>query len=66
MVRELVHWYEGEMHRMIHGAAGWGQQTTRGGIGAVDFPKLRPLFVDATDKAVKKLMDNFNNKTRKM
>ncbi len=32
--------------------------------GSVDFPKLRPLFADSTSKAVKKLMDNFNEKTR--
>jgi hypothetical protein len=47
-------------------AMGQSDDSVSTGIGAVDFPKLRPLFVDATDKAVKKLMDNFNNKTRKM
>ncbi len=33
------------------------------GIGAVDFPKLRPLFVDSSDKAVRKLMDSFATRT---
>jgi hypothetical protein len=47
-------------------AMGQSDGSVSTGIGAVDFPKLRPLFVDATDKAVKKLIDNFNNKTRKM
>jgi hypothetical protein len=47
-------------------AMGQSDDSVSTGIGAVDFPKLRPLFVEATDKAVKKLMDNFNNKTRKM
>jgi hypothetical protein len=47
-------------------AMGQSNDSVSTGIGAVDFPKLRPLFVEATDKAVKKLMDNFNNKTRKM
>jgi len=36
------------------------------GIGAVDFPKLRPYFVQSTDKAVRKLMENFASKTQKM
>jgi hypothetical protein len=36
------------------------------GIGAVDFPKLRPLFVDSSDKAIKKLMENFSSKTNQM
>lgn len=47
-------------------AMGQSDGSVSTGIGAVDFPKLRPLFVEATDKAVKKLMDNFNNKTRKL
>jgi hypothetical protein len=47
-------------------AMGQSDNSVSTGIGAVDFPKLRPLFVDATDKAVKKLMENFNSKTRKM
>jgi len=34
--------------------------------GTVDFPKVRPLFAESTGKAVKRLMDNFNDKTRKM
>jgi hypothetical protein len=47
-------------------AMGQSDQSVSTGIGAVDFPKLRPLFADSTDKAVRKLMDNFNTKTRKM
>ena len=47
-------------------AMGQSDQSVSTGIGAVDFPKLRPLFTDATDKAVRKLMDNFNSKTQKM
>jgi hypothetical protein len=35
------------------------------GTGAVDFPKLRPFFVESTDKAAKKLMENFNGKEGK-
>jgi len=34
--------------------------------GAVDFPKLRPFFSESTGKAAKKLMDDFNDKSRKM
>jgi hypothetical protein len=45
---------------------GQSDQGVSTGIGAVDFPKLRPLFADSTDKAVRKLMENFNSKTQKM
>jgi len=34
--------------------------------GTVDFPKLRPMFGDATKKAVRKIMDNFDQKMRRM
>jgi hypothetical protein len=47
-------------------AMGQSDQGASTGIGAVDFPKLRPLFTEATDKAVRKLMENFNSKTQKM
>jgi hypothetical protein len=47
-------------------AMGQSDQGTSTGVGAVDFPKLRPLFVESTDKAVRKLMENFNSKTQKM
>lgn len=47
-------------------AMGQSDQGTSTGIGAVDFPKLRPLFVESTDKAVRKLMENFTSKTQKM
>lgn len=47
-------------------AMGQSDQGVSTGIGAVDFPKLRPLFADSTDKAVRKLMENFNSKTQKM
>jgi len=33
--------------------------------GAVDFASLRPLFVEATDKAAKKLMESFEQKVSK-
>jgi hypothetical protein len=32
--------------------------------GAADFPKLRPLFAESTDKAARKLMENFAAKTK--
>lgn len=47
-------------------AVGKSDDSVSTGIGAVDFPKLSPLFGNATDKAVKNLMDNFSSKTRKM
>lgn len=47
-------------------AMGQSDQGTSTGIGAVDFPKLRPLFAESTDKAVRKLMENFSSKTQKM
>ncbi len=37
-----------------------------GASGGVDLPKLRPLFVESTDKAVHKLMENFNRRTKTM
>ena len=47
-------------------AMGNSDKSVSTGIGAVDFPKLRPLFAESTDKAVRKLMENFNSKTQKM
>lgn len=47
-------------------AMGQSDESVSTGIGAVDFPKLRPHFNEATDKAVRKLMENFNSKTQKM
>lgn len=47
-------------------AMGQSDQSVSTGIGAVDFPKLRPHFAESTDKAVRKLMENFNSKTQKM
>jgi hypothetical protein len=47
-------------------AMGQSDGSVSTGIGAVDFPKLRPLFGEATEKAVEKLMDSFNSKTQKM
>lgn len=47
-------------------AAGISDQSVSTGIGAVDFPKLRPHFAESTDKAVRKLMENFNSKMQKM
>ena len=45
-------------------AMGQSDEGVSTGIGVVDFPKLRPLFVDSTDKAVRKLMENFASKTK--
>jgi hypothetical protein len=47
-------------------AMGQSDESVSTGIGAVDFPKLRPLFVESTDKAVRKLMENFNSRTKTM
>lgn len=47
-------------------AMGQSDRSVSTGIGAVDFPKLRPLFAESTDKAVRKLMESFNSKTQKM
>jgi len=47
-------------------AMGQSDGSVSTGIGAVDFPKLRPLFVESTDKAVRKLMENFNSRTKTM
>ena len=47
-------------------AQGQSDEGTSTGTGAVDFPKLRPLFVEATDRAAKKLMENLEAKARKM
>jgi hypothetical protein len=47
-------------------ATGHSDNGVSTGIGAVDFPKLRPLFVEATDKAAKKLMENFESKVQKL
>jgi hypothetical protein len=47
-------------------AMGQSDKSVSTGIGAVDFPKLRPLFTEATEKAVAKLMENFNSKVQKM
>jgi hypothetical protein len=47
-------------------AAGQSEDSVSRVAGAVDFPKLRPMFGESTDKATKSLMDNFNEKIKKM
>ena len=39
-------------------------QSVPDAAGAADFAKLRPLFAESTDKAVRKLMENFAAKTK--
>jgi hypothetical protein len=47
-------------------AVGQSDDSVGTASGAVDFPKLRPFFVDSTNKAVRKLIENFESKVQRM